>query len=305
MLDPMRAAVQVGMVTRTRSSACRVRPARRCSRALHGAPGVGRRARLACCLLAVSGQRAHDQLVAEGRTCPRPTIRPCARAEHLHQLQARRSWTPHLLVVARVALRRHHGVFYVLQFLLRPTRLAALARSLWQQRPHYFQRMVICRWSTRAMLAARHAALVRSRQVIWTKNVGERDWPVQRSSSWSIGHRNYRRLFANRDASSGSIDEGERTPGEPSASSSTRPARAALPPYFPEAASGVARDWPCVTSGPSTSSPSSSATKVQLTNNRGLVAKGELLVKNGEAFERTFGSTSPAKNGSPVLRSRR
>jgi len=167
MLDSMRAAVQVGMVTRTHL--------------IFGMPGQTKRDVLQSLLFMVRlafagvhdlacyafspypGSELYDQLVAAGRIVPEADDYDRVLAQNIFtNYKLRRSWTPHLpwwslgwLCVGTMAS------FYVLQFLLRPTRLVALARSLWQQRPHtYFQRMVIRRMADAGSApAARHAAL--------------------------------------------------------------------------------------------------------------------------------------------------
>jgi radical SAM superfamily enzyme YgiQ (UPF0313 family) len=152
MLDSIRAAVDVGMMTRTHL--------------IFGMPGQTKRDvvrslgftvrlalagvhDLACYAFSpYPGSALYDQLVAEGRIVPEADDYDRVLAQNIFTNYAlQRSWTPHLprwslgwLCVGTMAF------FYVLSFLLRPTRMAALVRSLLQQRPHtYFQRMVIRR----------------------------------------------------------------------------------------------------------------------------------------------------------------
>lgn len=154
MLDSMRAAVKVGMVTR--------------SHLIFGMPGQTKRDvvrslafatrlavagvhDLACYAFSpYPGSELYDQLVAEGRIEPAADDYDRVLAQNIFtNYKLRRSWTPHLpwwslgwLCVGTMAY------FYVLQFALRPTRVLALVRSLLQKRPHtYFQRMVIRRVS--------------------------------------------------------------------------------------------------------------------------------------------------------------
>lgn len=154
MLDSMRAAVKVGMVTR--------------SHLIFGMPGQTKRDvvqslafatrlavagvhDLACYAFSpYPGSELYDQLVAEGRIEPAAEDYDRVLAQNIFtNYKLRRSWTPHLpwwslgwLCVGTMAY------FYVLQFVLRPTRVVALLRSLLQKRPHtYFQRMVIRRVS--------------------------------------------------------------------------------------------------------------------------------------------------------------
>jgi len=154
MLDSMRAAVKVGMVTR--------------SHLIFGMPGQTKRDvvqslafatrlavagvhDLACYAFSpYPGSELYDQLVAEGRIEPAADDYDRVLAQNIFtNYKLRRSWTPHLpwwslgwLCVGTMAY------FYVLQFALRPTRVVALLRSLLQKRPHtYFQRMVIRRVS--------------------------------------------------------------------------------------------------------------------------------------------------------------
>ena len=152
MLDSMRAAVKVGMVTR--------------SHLIFGMPGQTKRDVLRSLAFATRlavagvhdlacyafspypGSELYDQLVAEGRIEPAAEDYDRVLAQNIFtNYKLRRSWTPHLpwwslgwLCVGTMAY------FYVLQFALRPTRVVALLRSLLQKRPHtYFQRMVIRR----------------------------------------------------------------------------------------------------------------------------------------------------------------
>jgi anaerobic magnesium-protoporphyrin IX monomethyl ester cyclase len=154
MLDSMRAAVKVGMVTR--------------SHLIFGMPGQTKRDvvqslafatrlavagvhDLACYAFSpYPGSELYDQLVAEGRIEPAAEDYDRVLAQNIFtNYKLRRSWTPHLpwwslgwLCVGTMAY------FYVLQFVLRPARVVALLRSLLQKRPHtYFQRMVIRRVS--------------------------------------------------------------------------------------------------------------------------------------------------------------
>lgn len=154
MLDSMRAAVKVGMVTR--------------SHLIFGMPGQTKRDVLRSLAFATRlavagvhdlacyafspypGSELYDQLVAEGRIEPAADDYDRVLAQNIFtNYKLRRSWTPHLpwwslgwLCVGTMAY------FYVLQFALRPTRVVALLRSLLQKRPHtYFQRMVIRRVS--------------------------------------------------------------------------------------------------------------------------------------------------------------
>lgn len=154
MLDSMRAAVKVGMVTR--------------SHLIFGMPGQTKRDVLRSLAFATRlaaagvhdlacyafspypGSELYDQLVAEGRIEPAAEDYDRVLAQNIFtNYKLRRSWTPHLpwwslgwLCVGTMAY------FYVLQFVLRPTRVVALVRSLLQKRPHtYFQRMVIRRVS--------------------------------------------------------------------------------------------------------------------------------------------------------------
>lgn len=154
MLDSMRAAVKVGMVTR--------------SHLIFGMPGQTKRDvvkslafatrlafagvhDLACYAFSpYPGSELYDELVADGRIVPAADDYDRVLAQNIFtNYKLRRSWTPHLpwwslgwLCVGTMAY------FYVLQFALRPTRIVALVRSLLQKRPHtYFQRMVIRRVS--------------------------------------------------------------------------------------------------------------------------------------------------------------
>jgi radical SAM superfamily enzyme YgiQ (UPF0313 family) len=154
MLDSMRAAVKVGMVTR--------------SHLIFGMPGQTKRDvvrslafatrlavagvhDLACYAFSpYPGSELYDELVAEGRIEPAADDYDRVLAQNIFtNYKLRRSWTPHLpwwslgwLCVGTMAY------FYLLQFVLRPTRVVALVRSLLHKRPHtYFQRMVIRRVS--------------------------------------------------------------------------------------------------------------------------------------------------------------
>lgn len=159
MLESMRAAVKVGMVTRTHL--------------IFGMPGQTKRDvlqslrftvrlalagvhDLACYAFSpYPGSELYDQLVAEGRIVPEADDYDRVLAQNIFtNYKLRRSWTPHLpawslgwLCVGTMAF------FYVLSFLLRPTRVLALARSVWERRPHtYFQRMVLRRMTDAAPL---------------------------------------------------------------------------------------------------------------------------------------------------------
>jgi hypothetical protein len=142
------------------------------------------------------------------------------------------------------------------------------------------------------------------------QNVSERDWLEYNALFFAehfLGHRNYRRLFANRERKLWeSIDRyaSENPPDEPFRVIEHEAGEEPLyHPYFPEVFRGVARDWPCVTKWTfDFFADEFGDKKVQLTNNRGLVAKGQNpLVKNGEAFEemtlREY--IAQLKNGSP------
>jgi hypothetical protein len=122
-----------------------------------------------------------------------------------------------------------------------------------------------------------------------------------------LGHRNYRRLFRTREQRLwDSVDRyaSENPPSEPFRVIEHQAGEEPLyHPYFPEVFRGVARDWPCVKKWTfDFFAEQYGDKKVQLTNNRGLVAKGQNpLVKNGEAFEemtlREY--IAQLKNGTP------
>jgi radical SAM superfamily enzyme YgiQ (UPF0313 family) len=167
MLESMRAAVKLGLVTR-----CHL---------IFGMPGQTKRDALrslvfttrlafagvhdlACYAFSpYPGSELYDQLVAEGRIVPEAEDYDRVLAQNIFTNYAlRRSWTPHLpwwsmrwLCVGSMAY------FYILQFLLRPARVGALLRSLAQKRPHtYFQRMVIRRMTEAGHVpAAQHGGL--------------------------------------------------------------------------------------------------------------------------------------------------
>lgn len=167
MLDSIRAAVKLDLVTR-----CHL---------IFGMPGQTKRDVLRSLVFATRlafvgvhdlacyafspypGSELYDQLVVEGRIVPEAEDYDRVLAQNIFtNYKLRRSWTPHLpwwslgwLCVGTMAY------FYVLQFVLRPTRIVALLRSLIQKRPHtYFQRMVIRRVADAGHApAARHAAL--------------------------------------------------------------------------------------------------------------------------------------------------
>jgi hypothetical protein len=143
------------------------------------------------------------------------------------------------------------------------------------------------------------------------QNVSERDWLEYNALFFAehwLGHANYRKLFAARERKLWeSVDRyaTQHPPREPfrvieHEAGDTQPL---FHPYFPEVFRGVARDWPCVTKWTfDLFAEQYGDKKVQLTNNRGLVAKGQNpLVKNGEAFEemtlREY--IAQLKNGSP------
>jgi hypothetical protein len=152
MLDSMRAAVKVGMVTRTHL--------------IFGLPGQTKRDVLRSLVFTVRlalagvhdlgcyafspypGSALYDQLVAAGRIDPHAEDYDRVLAQNIFtNYTLGRSWTPHLpswavgwLCVGSMAF------FYVLQFLFRPARIVALVRNFLRKRPHtYFERMVVRR----------------------------------------------------------------------------------------------------------------------------------------------------------------
>ena len=142
-------------------------------------------------------------------------------------------------------------------------------------------------------------------------NVSERDWLEYNALFFAehwLGHRNFQKLFGARERKLwNSVDRyaTDHPPAEPfriieHAPGDTQPL---FHPHFPEVFRGVAKDWPCVTKWTfDFFAAQYGDKKVQLTNNRGLVAKGQNpLVKNGESFEEmTLGEyITQLKNGSP------
>lgn len=142
-------------------------------------------------------------------------------------------------------------------------------------------------------------------------NVAPRDWLEYNAlfaAEHLLGHGNYRKLFGRRERhlwdriDRFAADNPPREPFRIIEHADPHP-QPLFHPYIPEVFRGVARDWPCVTKWTfDFFAEHYGDKKVQLTNNRGLVAKGQNpLVKNGEAFEemtlREY--IAQLKNGTP------